>query len=45
MQRKHEVSYFVESLKSTIHVLPIGVSGHFWAAAYICIGASPNGFI
>ena len=31
-----------KALNSTIPVLPISVSRHFWAAAYVCIGASPN---
>ena len=36
-------SYLMKSLKtSTIPVLPIGVFRHFWAVAYVCIGASPN---
>lgn len=32
----------MKSLSSTIPVIPIGVSGRFWAVAYVCIGASPN---
>jgi len=31
-----------KALYSTVPVLPIGVSRHFWAVAYVCIGASPN---
>lgn len=42
IHRKRNVSYIMICLNSTNLVIPIGVSGHFWAVAYVCIGASPN---
>lgn len=39
---KNTLSHIMESLNPTIPVLPIGVFGHFWAVACVCIGASPN---
>lgn len=44
MQR-HQMLATLWKAFATIPVLPIGVSRHFWAVAYIYIGASPNNLI
>jgi hypothetical protein len=42
VRHRNEASYVRNYLISIVPVQPIGVFGHFWAAAYLHTGASPN---